>query len=120
MAYYDHEAIYEAYKNEAAPVVSVCSNHGAIDTNGNMFEPDAARVAAARKFLDEEAAKIKYQVDRNGGTGIDKVGTYYPEISEQLDQLYHDINSGKFGSDAKTGKWFVGITSVKTANPKPS
>ena len=28
--------------------------------------------------------------------------------------------AGKFGEDAKTGEWFVGITSVKTANPKPS
>ena len=44
----------------------------------------------------------------------------FPSLAEQLDQLYHDINAGKFGSDAKTGEWFVGITSVKTANPKSS
>ena len=43
----------------------------------------------------------------------------YPDIKEQLDQLYRDINAGKFGADAKTGEWFVGITSVKTAHPKP-
>ena len=43
----------------------------------------------------------------------------YLQISEQLDQLYRDVNAGKFGSDAKTGEWFVGITSVKTAFPKP-
>ena len=42
----------------------------------------------------------------------------YPTIQTQLDQLYHDINAGKFGSDAKTGEWFVGISSVKTAIPK--
>ena len=40
-------------------------------------------------------------------------------ITDQLDQLYRDINNGKFGSDAKTGEWFVGISSVKTAFPKP-
>ena len=44
----------------------------------------------------------------------------YGSIGEQLDKLYHDINAGKFGADAKTGEWFVGITSVKTAIPKPS
>ena len=44
----------------------------------------------------------------------------YAQIGEQLDQLYHDINAGKFGADAKTGNWFVGITSVKTNIPKPS
>ena len=42
----------------------------------------------------------------------------YGVITEQLDQLYRDINAGKFGSDAKTGEWFVGITSVKTIFPK--
>ena len=42
----------------------------------------------------------------------------YGAITEQLDQLYRDINAGKFGSDAKTGEWFVGITSVKTIFPK--
>ena len=43
----------------------------------------------------------------------------YAVITEQLDQLYRDINAGKFGADAKTGEWFVGITSVKIAHPKP-
>ena len=51
-----------------------------------------------------------------------KVGTAttsgYSPITEQLDQLYRDINAGKFGSDAKTGEWFVGISSVKTIFPK--
>ncbi len=44
----------------------------------------------------------------------------YVSIKDQLDQLYHDINSGKFGSEAKNGDWFVGISSVKTKYPKPS
>ena len=43
----------------------------------------------------------------------------YAAITEQLDQLYRDINAGKFGADAKTGEWFVGISSVKTIFPKP-
>ena len=42
----------------------------------------------------------------------------YDAITEQLDQLYRDINAGKFGADAKTGEWFVGISSVKTSFPK--
>ena len=52
-------------------------------------------------------------------TGIGSTSGYEP-ITEQLDQLYHDINAGKFGADAKTGNWFVGISSVKTNIPKPS
>ena len=42
----------------------------------------------------------------------------YSPIYEQLDQLYRDVNAGKFGNDAKTGEWFVGISSVKTKFPK--
>ena len=59
------------------------------------------------------------QYMRNRVHGIGNTSGY-AHISEQLDQLYHDINAGKFGADAKTGNWFVGITSVKTNIPKPS
>jgi hypothetical protein len=44
----------------------------------------------------------------------------YNNIPEQLDQLYRDVAAGKFGEDAKTGEWFVGISSIKSNNPKPS
>ena len=39
-------------------------------------------------------------------------------ISEQLDNLYHDIDSGKFGNDAKTGDFYVGRKAVKDKYPK--
>ena len=42
----------------------------------------------------------------------------YPDIKEQLDQLYRDMKSGKLGVGATTGEWYVGITSVKTKLPK--
>ena len=63
-----------------------------------------------------EAAKVHYKNERMTGIGVT---AGYASMSEQLDQLYRDINAGKFGSDAKTGEWFVGITSVKTGYPKP-
>jgi len=44
----------------------------------------------------------------------------YPQIPEQLDQLFRDITAGKFGDDAKTGEWYIAIKAVKDANPKPS
>ena len=42
----------------------------------------------------------------------------YAPITEQLDQLYHDMTNGKLGVGATTGDWYVGITSVKTTFPK--
>ena len=42
----------------------------------------------------------------------------YNNIADQLDQLWHDIDNGKFGEDAKTGIWYNGIKSTKAAYPK--
>jgi len=87
--------------------------------NGKLYtytaEEEAAQDAEESKTLAEDAA-IKYVNERQVGTAT-TVG--YGTVEEQLDKLYRDINAGKFGSDAKTGEWFVGISSVKTAFPKP-
>ena len=63
-----------------------------------------------------EKAATGYIMNRRCGVGTT---SGYISLENQLDQLYHDINAGKFGPTAKTGEWFVGITSVKTAFPKP-
>ena len=73
---------------------------------------------AAREAVATERAKTQYKQQRT--VGVSSTGSKYAIISEQLDQLYRDVAAGKFGEDAKTGEWFVGITSVKTLTPKPS
>ena len=107
----DHDAIRKAY-----PSVAFIDDTNSVikDSSGNDISVVQSNIDAARVTLDAEAAAIKYQTDRttDGSTTYDTIGN-------QLDQLYHDINAGKFGSDAKTGEWFVCISSVKTANPKP-
>ena len=68
-----------------------------------------------REAIATENAKTKYITDRQiNGTVI------YDGISEQLDQLFRDVDSGKFGADAKTGEWYIAVKAVKDANPKPS
>lgn len=42
----------------------------------------------------------------------------YGEINNQLDKLYHDINNGLFGDNAKTGTWFSHVKSIKEKYPK--
>ena len=105
----DIQAIIRAYPN-----ASYVDETTVKDASGNVITTEQSKIDAAQVTLDSEAAAIKYQTDRttDGSTTYDTIGN-------QLDQLYHDINAGKFGSDAKTGEWFVGISSVKTANPKP-
>tara|TARA_Y100001951_G_scaffold80479_1_gene68465 strand:- start:40 stop:417 length:378 start_codon:yes stop_codon:yes gene_type:complete len=72
-----------------------------------------AGLASMQDAWDEE--NKRYKRERVVGVGTT---SGYGSIGEQLDQLWHDIDSGKFGADAKTGVWFVGITSVKTAIAK--
>ena len=112
----DFEAIYEAYKNEAKPVVLVDEGTGAYDADGNKVTLDQSKIDAARVKLNSEAAAILYKTQRTVGVGST---SGYPLIEDQLDQLYHDMTDGKLGAGATTGNWYVGITSVKTEFPNP-
>ena len=105
----DHDAIIKAYPD----CVQITDAEGAFKSDGSggltKIELDQSLIDAARVELN----KLNYRYQRASRSG-------YINLSDQLDQLYHDIDAGKFGADAKTGSWFVGITSVKNAYPKPS
>ena len=107
----DHEAIYEAYKSEAKPVVSIDDTAGAFDADGNKVTLDQSKIDAARTALNTAAASVKYKTDRttNGSTIYDTIGN-------QLDMLYADMVAGKLDT---TGTWATHIKAVKDANPKP-
>ena len=107
MAKYDHVAIYKSHSN----VGSIQDNVGCFDASGNIVTLVQSDIDAARTELD----KLKYQIDRVSVAST----VHYPNISTQLDQLYHDMTDGKLGAGATTGSWYVGITSVKIAHPKP-
>ena len=105
----DHEAIYKAYPN----IVSIDDsfvNYG-LDGSWNNVSIVQSNIDAARVELN----KLNYRYER---TAIGAT-TGYLSIGEQLDQLYHDMTDGKLGAGATTGSWYVGITSVKIAHPKP-
>ena len=79
-------------------------------------EEETARDNEEAAAIAEKAA-TKYARERQSGTATT---TGYITLEDQLDQLYHDMTDGKLGVAATTGSWYVGITSVKTAFPKPS
>ena len=108
MANYDHDAIYKAYPN----VVTIDDSTGAFDASGNSITIVQSNVDAARVELN----KLNYKSERVVGSAT--TSGYLP-LQEQLDQLYHDMKDGKLGVGATTGSWYVGISSVKTAYPKP-
>ena len=83
-----------------------------LDASGNKVTIVQSNVDAARVELN----KLNYISDRIVGSATT---SGYPYVGEQLDQLYHDMTNGKLGVAATTGSWYVGITSIKTAFPKP-
>ena len=40
-------------------------------------------------------------------------------LYEQLDDLWHDIDDGFFGENAKNGTWYSKIKDLKDKYPKP-
>ena len=93
----DHEAIYRAY---AGTVVSINDAKGAFDKDGNKVTLDDAKVAEARKAIDDAFAATAYQRAR---------AAEYPTWQDQLDKIYHS------GIDA----WKADIKVIKDKYPKP-
>ncbi len=110
----DHEAIYEAYKSEAKPVVSIDDSAGAFDADGASVTLDNTKVAAARTALDTAAAAIAYKSKRTGADGT--TDTIYPTIGDQLDALYKDIVAGTVTT---SGAFATAIKATKDKYPKP-
>ena len=77
-------------------------------TNNITLPPESDIITAFKARLVVEKS-LEYQGHR---------ANTYPQVTEQLDQLYHDMKDGKLGVGATTGSWYVGISSVKDAYPK--
>ena len=106
----DHEAIYEAYKSEAKPVVSIDDSAGAFDADGNSVTLDQSKINAARTSLNAAAAAILYRSQRTGAAGT--TDTIYASVGDQLDMQYKDAVNG-------TTTWKDHVAAVKAKYPKP-
>ena len=110
MASLDHAAIYEAYKSEAKPVVSIDDGAGAFDADGNSVTLDQSKIDAARTSLNTAAAAILYRSQRTGAAGT--TDTIYASVGDQLDMQYKDAVKG-------TTTWKDHVAAVKAKYPKP-
>jgi len=52
-----------------------------------------------------------------GETPAQQRAKYYTLLKEQLDNLFHDIDNGKFGDAAKTGQFYLARKAVKDKYP---
>ena len=97
-----HEAIY----NTHPLVVQIDDETGAYDKDGNFVTIDEAKVAEEVKRLEADYDAKQYQRDRK-----------YPDLGEQFDLLFKDIDSGEVSKD---GGFYKAIKTVKDAHTKPS
>ena len=98
--------IAEATTNLYPQVVNWDEKYGSFDKDGNKVEIDESKIAEEVKRLQAEFDAKQYQRDRK-----------YPELGEQFDLLFKDIDSGKVSKD---GGFYKAIKAVKDKHPKPS
>ena len=61
---------------------------------------------------------MNINLTKTGATYANKRSSYYPNLGEQLDLLYHAIDANEFGADAKTSSFYTKLKAVKTKYPK--
>ena len=71
----------------------------------NITQPTDEAIATEQARLQAEYDANQYQRDR-----------VYPQLGEQFDKLWHDINNGTLDN---TGEFFTALKEVKDNNPKP-
>ena len=100
------EAIFAI--NPVAEVVIGGDDIDTIEWHNETPEISKEDIIAKQAELDAEYIDQKYQRDRH---------FLYPELREQLDQLWHAIDEGTLD---KTSDFYTTLKKVKDDNPKPS
>jgi len=71
----------------------------------DITQPTDEAISTEQARLQAEYDANQYQRDR-----------VYPQLGEQFDKLWHDINNGTLDN---TGEFFTALKEVKDNNPKP-
>jgi hypothetical protein len=102
----NHQAIYNTHPN----VVSIDDGEGAKDADGNP-------VAIDQSLVDTEVARLQAEYDAQAYSRNRQAE--YPEIGDQLDMLWHAIDTGDWtAAKVKTTEFYTALKAVKDANPK--
>ena len=88
----------------------------------NYEKPTQEFLESELQSMQEEFDGITYQRNRVDGVSgsyaaSQGTGSIYPSTGEQLDMLYHELETS--GSLTISGSWFNTVKTVKDANPKP-
>ena len=102
-------------------------NLGALFLKAKTQQPDLVESGYTEKLVpdgfnfvkvdtvDEYAEKNLTEIE-DSMTYSDNRVLSYPDLGEQLDKLFHDIENGTLDAN---GEFFTTLKAVKDANPKP-
>ena len=69
---------------------------------------------------DIEAADVAYNTEYDAQAYARTRATAYPSIGDQLDMLWHAVDTGAWtAAKVKTTEFYTALKAVKDANPKP-
>lgn len=92
------------------------SADGEVYSNLKLLNDDATM--PTEEQVNAKIAELQADLDYQNLDYVKARKFSYPDITEQLDKLWHDIDGSKLGADAKTGSWYLAIKQVKDDNPK--
>tara|TARA_B100002003_G_scaffold213608_1_gene211372 strand:- start:194 stop:502 length:309 start_codon:yes stop_codon:yes gene_type:complete len=100
-----HEAIYNTHPS----VVTIRGD--------NCFDADENPVTLDQAKVDAEVARLQAEYDSQAYARNRQAE--YPEIGDQLDMLWHAIDTGDWtAAKVKTTEFYTALKAVKDANPK--
>ena len=83
----------------------------------NVFDIDGNPVAIDQSLVDTETARL--QAEHDAQEYARNRQAEYPEIGDQLDMLWHAIDTGDWtAAKVKTTEFYTALKAVKDANPK--
>ena len=84
------------------------------DYEGISWHSENTDDIPTKEELDAEVTRLQEEYDSNDYARARALA--YPQLAEQLDKLWHDINNGTLD---ETGDFFTALKTVKDDNPKP-
>jgi len=100
----------QAILNTHPSVTRIVGSADAYDINGNPVTLDQSLVDTETARLQAEHDAQEYARNRQAE---------YPEIGDQLDMLWHAIDTGDWtAAKVKTTEFYTALKAVKDANPK--
>jgi hypothetical protein len=104
----------EEYKELKWAIINPPPERMGIDKwTGEPLNIVSAEEAGAPSFEEVKAKYDEYMEEYNAAAGKRERVRHYPEIKEQLDMLYHDIDNGLLGDQAKESNFYTTIKEIK-------